>query len=1078
MPFYPLKKIKALAESSPVYLRGVHGYNAGWVRAFAEGSNPFYSCYVTARAVEDGGRAAAVEIGFDEQGEVEYCECDCGQFHPKEGACKHIVAVLVHKYYQDMVQQLPTAAALERTQGRNTDPAARQMIDRYMADETRRLQQAETAAAPVALTPLLSLEKGRPLLRFTVGRDRPYLLKSLARFAEWMQQGETAEYGKQLALYHHPDSFLPESRPILEFLLAEWNDRGATGVDGTAPGELSLSAAGFDRFFTLMEGHPLTLRTATGDRTLRLIRDNPRLPVTLVRERAGVRVIGEEGPLIRGLCALYLLRGDCLIRTGGDYGRRMTDFLQVLHRAPEGFFVSAGELPAFCAGVWKAVEPYILPQGDTDALEAYRPRPLEARIYLDAPEPGCITARVEYRYGDTVLLPFAQSADTRQPWQDPLAEERVKAALSRQFTALQPETGLLVFRGDDGQLFRFLTEGVAALRQVAAVYASDRYDRIAPAAPARLQMGVSLLGDLLQVELDAADWEPADLTGIMEGYRRRAAYHRLRDGRFVALDDPALLALAEMTDGLAVTEREWSSGRITLPRYRALYLDAVLQDREGVYLRRDAALEKLISRSRTAADNAYPLPESLRAVLRPYQQHGYRWLRTMEELGFGGILADDMGLGKTLQVIALLLAAKEQGSDPRPSLVVCPTSLVLSWEREIQRFAPVLRARCILGDAATRQTLLEQTEPGDVLLTSYDMLKRDVPLYRRMEFRYHILDEAQYIKNSSTQNAKAVKAIRSAQRFALTGTPVENRLSELWSIFDFLMPGLLFRYSRFREKFEAPIVRQGDEQALARLSRMTAPFILRRLKRDVLTELPEKTERLLPATMEDAQRQVYRDTLQELRRQLEDSRDGRFSGQSRMTALALLTRLRQICCDPRLCCEGYTGESCKLEACIELLKEAAAGGHKVLLFSQFTSMLALIRQRLAEEGIGCYVLQGSTSKEQRAALVDTFNRDDTPVFLISLKAGGTGLNLTGADIVIHYDPWWNLSAQNQATDRAHRIGQKNPVQVVRLVVRDTVEEKILRMQEDKWRLAEAVVTADGPSAASLSAEELLTLLAD
>ena len=273
-------------------------------------------------------------------------------------------------------------------------------------------------------------------------------------------------------------------------------------------------------------------------------------------------------------------------------------------------------------------------------------------------------------------------------------------------------------------------------------------------------------------------------------------------------------------------------------------------------------------------------------------------------------------------------------------------------------------------------------------------------------------------------------------------------------------------------------MRQGDEQALTQLSRMTAPFILRRLKRDVLTELPEKTERLLPATMENAQRQVYRDTIQELRRQLEDSRDGRFSGQSRITALALLTRLRQICCDPRLCCEGYTGESCKLEACVELLKEAAAGGHKVLLFSQFTSMLALIRQRLEEEQIGCYVLQGSTSKEQRAALVDAFNRDDTPVFLISLKAGGTGLNLTGADMVIHYDPWWNLSAQNQATDRAHRIGQKNPVQVVRLVVRDTVEEKILRMQEDKWRLAEAVVTADGPSIASLSAEELLTLLAD
>ena len=924
MPFYSLKKISAAAESRPVYLRGVHGYNAGWVRAYTESTNVFYPCYITA-GVEEDGKSYAVEIGFDSAGELEYGECTCGQFHPKEGVCKHIVAVLVHKYYQDMVTQLPTAAALERMQERATDPAARQMIDRYMADETRRMQQTG-AAEPVALTPLLALEAGRPVLRFAVGNDRPYLLKNLARFAERMQQGETAEYGKQLTLYHHPDSFRPDSRPVLDLLLAEWNDRPA-GM-GAAAGELPLSAAGFDRFFALMEGRPLTLRTATGDRTLQLIRDNPRLTVSLVRERSGVRVTGEEMQPIRGLHTLYLLRGDRLFAADADYTRRMTGLVQVLSRAPEGVYISAGELPAFCAGVWRTVERYLLPEGDTGVLAAYRPRPLEARIYLDAPEPGCITARVEYHYGEDILLPFAGAAGERQPWQDPLGEEQVKAALLRQFTALQPDTGLLVLRGDDGRLFRFLTEGVAQLRQVATVYASDRYDRMSPAAPVRLQVGISLLGDLLQVELDAADWEPADLTGIMEGYRRHDAYHRLQDGRFVALDDPAL------------------------------------------------------------------------------------------------------------------------------------------------------RALCVVGDAAARQTLLEQTVDYDVLLTSYDLLKRDVALYRGLEFHYHILDEAQYIKNSSTQNAKAVKAIRSAQRFALTGTPVENRLSELWSIFDFLMPGLLFRYSRFRERFETPIVRQGDEQALTQLSRMTAPFILRRLKRDVLTELPEKTERLLPATMENAQRQVYRDTMQELRRQLEDSRDGQFSGQSRMTALALLTRLRQICCDPRLCCEGYTGESCKLEACVELLKEAAAGGHKVLLFSQFTSMLALIRQRLEEEQIGCYVLQGSTSKEQRAALVDAFNRDDTPVFLISLKAGGTGLNLTGADMVIHYDPWWNLSAQNQATDRAHRIGQKNPVQVVRLVVRDTVEEKILRMQEDKWRLAEAVVTADGPSIASLSAEELLTLLTD
>ena len=287
------------------------------------------------------------------------------------------------------------------------------------------------------------------------------------------------------------------------------------------------------------------------------------------------------------------------------------------------------------------------------------------------------------------------------------------------------------------------------------------------------------------------------------------------------------------------------------------------------------------------------------------------------------------------------------------------------------------------------------------------------------------------------------------------------------------MPGLLFSYQKFRNRFELPILRGEDPRALDRLGRLVSPFILRRLKREVLAELPPKTERVLPATMERAQRQVYLSAIADLRRQITGS--GRITGRQRMTVLSQLTRLRQICCDPRLCCEGYTGDSCKLEACVEL-REATAGGHKVLLFSQFTSMLALLRQRLEAEGIPHFLLQGSTPKEERARLVDAFNEDDTPVFLISLKAGGVGLNLTGADMVIHYDPWWNLSVENQATDRAHRIGQKNPVQVVRLIARDTIEEKILRLQEQKWQLAEQVVGAKAPSITDLTAEELLELL--
>ncbi|MBE6778676.1 MAG: hypothetical protein E7541_04730 [Ruminococcaceae bacterium] len=1072
MPFLPLNKISALAPNRQVYLRGVGGYNAGWVTGLEERVTPFYPAYLTATATE-GGAPYHVEVGFDAAGEPEYLECSCPHFHPGEGACKHVVAVLVHKYYRDMIADLPTAGEL-LTRAQTvpaTDPAAQRLIDRYMS-------AADTlpapAGEPVTLTPTLSLATGRPVLTFTVGHTRGYVIKNLTRFGESMNTGETVTYGKHLTLRHHPDSFAEESRPLLTFLMGELCGRAPVSGTGVAAGELALTRAGIDRFFALYEGRTVLLRGAQ-ERPVRLQAGDPTLPVTVQRQGTGIRFCAEETPFVAGIHGLYVLWEDTLWRTGAAYARRMTEWLRTVPGAPQGLTVAPSSLSSFCSCVLRTVAPHVTLLGDTDALDSYRPRPLQVQIYLDSPSPDAVTARVLYVYGEDTVEPYADPPAPEAPWRDPVGEHRAQAVIQREFTALQPATGLLVLRGDDDRLYDFVSRGVAALRTVATVYASDSFDRLTVAPAPRLTVGVSLVSDLLELEVDAPSLTGEELAGIITGYRERKPYHRLQNGRFIRLDDEALAGLCELADSLSLTEAEWRAGRISLPKYRALYLEQILRQREGVYIRRDALFRGLTERCRAATENAYPVPDSLRPVLRPYQKSGYRWLRTMEELGFGGILADDMGLGKTVQVIALLLAAKEEGRCTHPSLVVCPTSLCTGWEREIARFAPSLRTLCVTGDAATRAALLEQAEGYDLLITSYDMLKRDVALYTAMTFHYHILDEAQYIKNSHTQNAKAAKAVHSAQRFALTGTPVENRLSELWSIFDFLMPGLLFTYPRFRDRFELPAVRQGDTRALERLGRLCSPFILRRLKRQVLTELPPKTEQVLPATMEEPQRLVYAATLGDLRRRLESHR-GALTGESRMNVLAALTRLRQICCDPRLCCEGYTGQSAKLETCLELLRQAADGGHKVLLFSQFTSMLELIRQRLEQEGISYYLLQGSTPAPQRAALVDAFNTDATAVFLISLKAGGTGLNLVGADMVIHYDPWWNRSVQNQATDRAHRIGQKNPVQVVRLVTRDTVEEKILRLQEDKWQLANAVVGENGPDIAALSAEELLALL--
>jgi SNF2 family DNA or RNA helicase len=416
---------------------------------------------------------------------------------------------------------------------------------------------------------------------------------------------------------------------------------------------------------------------------------------------------------------------------------------------------------------------------------------------------------------------------------------------------------------------------------------------------------------------------------------------------------------------------------------------------------------------------------------------------------------------------------KEEGK--KTSLIVCPASLIYNWENELEKFAPQLTKCIVAGTASERSKLIKEYDKYDVMVTSYDLLKRDVKSYSNIIFETEVIDEAQYIKNQSTIAAKAVKIITAKVKFALTGTPIENRLSELWSIFDYLMPGLLYNYNHFREEIEVPIVQGDDSVSLKRLHRLISPFILRRLKKDVLKDLPNKLENVIYSKMEGKQLELYNANVQLLKESIDKESEDDFK-KNKLQILAELTKLRQLCCDPALYYDSYKGSSAKLETCIDLIENGVNGGHKILLFSQFTTMFNIITERLNSLNISYFTLTGQTPKAKRYKMVEEFNQDDTKVFLISLKAGGTGLNLTGADIVIHYDPWWNISAQNQATDRAHRIGQKNVVSVFKLITRNTIEEKILNLQELKRDLADKVISEEGVSSVSLDKQDLLELL--
>lgn len=453
---------------------------------------------------------------------------------------------------------------------------------------------------------------------------------------------------------------------------------------------------------------------------------------------------------------------------------------------------------------------------------------------------------------------------------------------------------------------------------------------------------------------------------------------------------------------------------------------------------------------------------SLEKALRPYQVEGARWLLAHAQGGLGGLLADEMGLGKTVQALAMI------ESLPGTTLVVCPSSLVWNWQREAEHFLPGLAVLTL--DGPDREKRFAAIGNHRLVVTSYALLRRDIERYRGLEFAAVVLDEAQHIKNPDSQNARAACALRAKSRFILTGTPIENSLRDLWSLFAFLLPGYLGSRADFKDRYETPLLNGERGPLWQRLSRRVHPYLLRRRKQDILTELPDKIEQVIEIELSDAQKAVYTQLQQSARVQVDQLREGGQAGAARMRVLTALLRLRQACCDLRLLGAPDPAPSGKTNALLELLGEAVDGGHRTLVFSQFTSMLDLIAAELDTQGIAHCRLDGST--RNRAEVVDRFQNDATiPVFLISLKAGGVGLNLTAADTVIHFDPWWNPAVEAQATDRAHRIGQKNVVTAIKLIARDTVEERVLKMQARKKELMDGMMDGDAALEA-LSAEEL------
>lgn len=1026
--------------------------------------------------------------------------CSCAEGNSFRGPCVHAKALQEAFARQQKAEHTPPVS---------TSPEIRMMIREYTNREVARIL-GEEEREPVYLHPYLQIRRGEVLLEARIGREKRYIVKNLLEFAQAVHSGKRVEYGKGMAFEHVPSAFAPESRPFLDLLLEEADAyirhyeemRGHAGLPLPVMRALTLGSAARDRLFDLLEGKEVQTEDEKGaERVCRVERKDPRFPVEVEARGDGIAVtVPSALTSFRGEQRLYVADGLHLFGCSELYTETMGVFLEQMEQGgrecrsrkeKRELLVGSRDIPLFYARVLEGMEALGILQSPEIDWEKYRPEALKARFEFDSDSPDELRLRPTLSYGDFTFSPLADEHVPREICRDVPAEFYISRLITRYFSYWEDESGELVIRGDEEALYQVLSEGMPQFQEVGEVWLSESVRHLRVLPPPEVSMGVSLGGGWLDLKIETAGIDPAELLQVLSEYRQKKKYYRMKNGEFLQLSGGGLQALDSLTADLGLTKSEFQAGEAKIPAYRAFYLDSLSGDGRMKLFQRDEAYGMMVRDLKTAQSVSYAVPAVLEKTLREYQKIGYTWMRTLARYHFGGILADDMGLGKTLQVIALLTAfyqekteqkaAGNEGSGselPLPSLIVCPASLVYNWGQEFARFSPGIRVLLIAGTAKERQEQLEEqmrmeaSEGAQVIITSYDLLKRDRAAYLGRTFEYEIIDEAQVIKNAKTQGAKAVKEISANVRFALTGTPVENRLSELWSIFDFLMPGFLYSYRKFRERYELPIVKNQDPEALTALRRMTGPFVLRRLKKDVLRELPGKEERIVYSAASGRQQKLYTASALKLKEALAG---GAWSGNGKLEVLSQLMRLRQICCDPALCFEDYTGESAKLETCVSLIASASAAGHKILLFSQFASMLERIRERLLQEGISSHLLVGATPKEERSRMVQAFASDEVPVFLISLKAGGTGLNLTAADIVIHYDPWWNVAAQNQATDRAYRIGQEKPVTVYKLILKDTIEENLLKLQNAKLALAAQVVSEGMVSLGDLSQNELMEL---
>ncbi|HCC04646.1 MAG TPA: hypothetical protein DEP51_07380 [Clostridiales bacterium] len=1034
-------------------------------------------------------------------GELDVASCECMDYFNNYSICKHILASLMRfeqtKFWDHDIQNEMVVNNQKNSSGYHKYKNFKNMISTFYNDELEEINKEQNNYIKnnkVKIEARLEYDKFSygMKLDFKIGTTRMYKLKDLTDFYTKVTNNEYEKYGDKLEFVHSRENFDDDSKDLLDFILkyaeilkySSLTNRYNYYGSSINKSSITLGESTLDEAFDILKNKKIQFSYDYSNSKLEFIEDNPKIEFELTKLNENELSLKPNIDIFKihifnGKKYTYVLYDNRLYRCNKEFSESVLKLIKSFRENyTSEMLLSKEDLKDFYSVVMPKIKNSIRIIGILpEELEEYKPQKLAVKVFLDFNEDDFLIMDVKFCYGDEEFNPILQNIKINA-LRNELEENRNLNIFQKTGFMLDIKNNRFILP-DDEKIYNFLSDEINFYMQKFEVLVTDNFKTKQIREPKIGTLGVKVENNLLNLDLNKLNISPEEIEEVMQKYKLKKKFHRLKNGSFLNLDENEDIEfLDKLTSGMDINYKDIKNNTIKLPVNRSLYLNELLKKFKTTKTTKNSEYKQIIENlEKDNIDDQIEIPDNLEATLRDYQKLGFKWLETLDNYKFGGILADDMGLGKTLQVLAIILAYVKE-DNRKTSIVISPSSLALNWLQEASKFAPSLKVKVVSGTANERRKILSEIDQYDLIITSYDLLKRDRERYEEIDytFKYIIADEAQYLKNSNTQNAKAIKELKGETRFALTGTPIENSLAELWSIFDFVMPGYLFQYKKFKKIYETPIVKNDDKDAMSKLKMLIEPFVLRRTKKEVLTELPEKTITVLNNTMEQEQEKIYMSYLVKAKQEVADQIKINGFEKSQIMILAALTRLRQICCHPSLFIEDYKGESSKLNQCMEIIEDAISAGHRLLLFSGYTSMFEIIQKELSDRNIKYFKLTGATKVSERIELVDEFNKnDEIKVFLISLKAGGTGLNLTGADMVIHYDPWWNQSAENQATDRAYRIGQKNNVQVYKLITSNSIEEKIYELQQKKSALIDNMLSTKTSFISKFSQEEIMQL---